>query len=359
MPLNTFAPPSIRQRSQSLLMLVAMFCAAPLAAADFGDGFESPLKSPPRGLYHSAGPTRTGAPAAMDSTASGSSRVRGTLIRVAWAELHPGPGQFDFDLLDREFERAAALDKRISLGVLDSWNQPAWLLARCATFQFTFRGTTKVACLPWDTAYLEHKAALLQALGERFDANPQLVQVYFTYAAMTNGIEMHWRVDEAAFAAAGYTPTRLADTYAQVFDLHANAFPSTPISIEVHEVFGSAALATSAYAHCRGRIGHRCGVAIWWCARRMTVAPNGESDVWPIAQDAALNSFLTCQTIDNFTQHPESFDEGAGWTPLHALQNEWAFMYAQGANHWELWSVDVTNAEFQSALQDYADLLDP
>lgn len=328
------------------------------SAADFADGFDSERKAVPFGLSHSAGPTRTGAPAAMDSAASASPLVRGTLIRIAWAELHTGPGQFDYALLDREFERAQSLGKRISLGVLDAWNQPLWLQQLCTTFSFTFRGEPKQACLPWDPAYLSHKSALLQALGARYDAHPNLAQLYFTYAAMTNGIEMHWRVDEAAFTAAGYTPVRLANAYTEIFDQHFAAFPRTPISIEVHQVFNSTALANAAYAHCRMRLGSRCGVAIWWCAERMTRAPGGESGVWPIAQDAARNGFLTCQTIDNFSNNPQSFDEGAGWTPLQALQNEMGFMYGEGVNHWELWSVDVTNPGFQVDLDYYRNLLD-
>ncbi len=50
---------------------------------------------------------------------------------------------------------------------------------------------------------------LIQALGERYDNHENLSAVYVTYAAMTNGAEMHRRVDETAYAAAGYTPERL------------------------------------------------------------------------------------------------------------------------------------------------------
>lgn len=325
----------------------------------FVDGFESLLKSPPAGLFHSAGPAQGGAAPVLDAAASTSSLVRGVLVRVAWSALHAAPGQFDFSLLDREFERAASAGKQISLGVIDSWNQPAWLQQTCTTFSFDFRGESKRACLPWDASYLTHKAALLQALGARYDSHPNLAQVYFSYAAMSNGIEMHWRVDEAAFSAAGYTPERLASSYTGIFDQYVAAFPQTPISIEVHQVFDSSALAEAAYGHCRQRLGSRCGVAIWWCAERLTRPPGGESGVWTIAQDAARNGFLTCQTIGNFSQQPERFDEGAGWTPLQALQSEMDFMLQSGVRHWELWSVDIVNPEFQADLQYYRDLLQP
>jgi hypothetical protein len=342
-------------------LLGAWLClvAAMPAAAMFADGFETQLKAPPSGLFHSAGPTQDGAPPVLDAAASTSSLVHGVLVRVAWSTLHPGPGQFDFSLLDREFERAVSAGKQISLGVIDSWSQPQWLQQSCTTFSFSFRGEPKLACLPWDATYQARKAELLQALGARYDSHPNLAQVYFSYAAMTNGIEMHWRVDEAAFGAAGYTAQRLASSYTEIFDQYVAAFPRTPISIEVHMVFDSSALAEAAYAHCRLRLGSRCGVAIWWCAERMTRPPGGESGVWAIAQDAARNSFLTCQTIGNFSTQPERFDEGAGWTPLQALQSEMDFMLQSGVRHWELWSVDIVNPEFQTDLLYYRDLLQP
>lgn len=345
--------------SHVFLVGVLGLTATALWAADFHDGFESVHKSPPRGLFHSAGPTRSGAPAALESPVSQSALVNGTLVRVAWSELHPAPGQFDFSLLEREFQQADALDSLISLGVLDGISAPIWLLDACVDFEFMFRDELKRACLPWDPVYLQHKQALLTALGDRFDAEPRLRQLYFTYAAMTNGIEMHWHVDEAAFAAAGYTPTVLAQVYADIFDMHVQAFPTTPISIEVHEAFDSPALAQAAYAHCSARLAEHCGMAIWWCAQRMTRPPDGESSVWPIAQQAALSSFLTCQTIGNFSTQPDRFDEGAGWTPIEALRNEMSFMYGSGVTHWELWSVDVVNSEFAQDLTDCAELLGP
>jgi hypothetical protein len=359
-PVPTGSLPRVRRRIllSGMLALVMLTASTLALAAMFEDGFEQPGMPPPKGLFHSAGPSRATAPAALDSAASQSDLVSGTLIRTSWSGLHPAAGQFDFSVLDREFERAVVLDTSISLGVLDGFNAPGWLLETCETFTFSFRGEPQRSCLPWDAVYLQHKQALLAALGERFASSPHLAQVYMTYSAMTNGIEMHWRVDEASFSAAGYTPTRLAEAYAQVFDLHVAAFPATVISMEIHEVFGSAALAESAYAHCRTRLGDRCGVAIWWCSERLSLAPGGESSVWPIALDAAQNSLLTCQTLASFTQEPDRFINGSGADPLQTLRSEMAFMYGHGVTHWELWSADVVNALFLEDLQNYADLLE-
>ncbi len=342
----------------SAVMALVLWVVPAAIASPFGSGFEAVEKPLPRGLSHSAGPTRVGAPAALSSAASESPLVHGTLVRIAWSTLQAAPGVFDFTLLDREFGLAETLQTQISLGVLDAWNQPAWLLDECESFEFTFQSNLVQACLPWDAHYLARKQELLNALGERYAHHPNLGLVYMTYAAMTNGIEMHWRVDEAAFTAAGYTAERLQSTYRSVFDMHVAAFPGIPIAMEVHEVFDSGALAVAAYQHCHDRLGSRCGVALWWCASRLTRPPNGESEVWAVAADAFARSFVTCQTVGNFTNQPDRFDEGAGWTPLQALQNEMNFMYNAGVTHWELWSVDITNPEFQPELTDYANRLE-
>ena len=157
----------------NIFVLALALCVAPAAmATPFGSGFEAVEKPLPRGLYHSAGPTRVGAPAALSSAASESPLVRGSLVRIAWSALQSAPGVFDFTLLDREFGLAETLQTQISLGVLDAWNQPAWLLDECESFEFTFQSNLVHACLPWDAAYLARKQELLTALGERYVSGP-------------------------------------------------------------------------------------------------------------------------------------------------------------------------------------------
>lgn len=272
--------------------------------------------------------------------------VAGTLVKVGWSLLHTSEGVFDFSKLDDEFEKAEELNTKISLVVFDGKDVPDFVAAECETFSYLFRAdTTERACLPWDEQYQSYKKELVDALGERYDDSEELANIYITYAAMTNGAEMHWRVDEVAYAAVGYTEEILIQSYKDVADIYMEAFPTTSLAMEVHEVFGSSALAEQAYEHCYEEIGEYCGVAMWWCSERLT--ENGEEAVWPVVQLAASRSFAVCQTVGNFTNQPDRFATDEVLEPMETMQNELSFFLDQAVTVWELWTADIQNPEFE------------
>lgn len=304
------------------------------------------VKAAPAGIYHSAGViTRNhrGGTLVREGI-NDQAHMSGTLVRVEWAAINSAPGVFDFSAISNELAKAAELNSAVNLAILDSFAMPDFVLSACETFDFTFRRQAKTTCLPWDTAYQTYKAQLIAALGQQFDSHPNLAGVYFSYAAMTNGIEMHWRVSEAEFTAAGYTEARLLDSYNTIMDMYNAAFPSTSIIMEVHEVFRSPTLAENAFDYCQATMGSRCGVAIWWCSSRMATNPReSEYSVYHIAQQATELSFAVCQPIGSFTDSPERFDSGQGWTTDEAFIHEMTFFINEGFRNFELWSNDVSN----------------
>jgi len=307
---------------------------------------EPGVKAAPEGIYHSAGViTRNhrGGTLVREGI-NDQAHMSGTLVRVEWAAINTAPGVFDFSTISNELEKAAELNSAINLAILDSFAMPDFVLAACETFDFNFRRQAKTTCLPWDTGYQAYKSQLVAALGQQFDSHPNLAGVYFSYAAMTNGIEMHWRVSEAEFTAAGYTEARLLNSYNAIMDMYNAAFPSTSIIMEVHEVFRSPTLAENAFDYCQATMGSRCGVAIWWCSSRMATNPReSEYSVYHIAQQATELSFAVCQSIGSFTESPERFDSGQGWTTEEAFIHEMSFFINEGFRNFELWSNDINN----------------
>ena len=165
-------------------------------------------------MIHSGGIVKSSSQRSIvTSRINGQSYVSGTLVRINWDLLNPSEGVFDFSAIEQELEQASLYDSSISLAILDSKTMPQYVLDKCETFDYTFRGQGVTTCLPWDSEYQKYKAELVSAVGSQFDDHPNLAAVYFTYSAMTNGVEMHWRVDEEEFAAAGYTPDKLVDSY--------------------------------------------------------------------------------------------------------------------------------------------------
>ena len=307
-------------------------------------------KAAPQGVFNSAGVRNINTPSTQVSEhINGLAHVSGTLIRLSWSDINPAAGEYDFSVIERELLEAETLGDFVNLAVIDSKEMPQWLLDECVTFDYSFRGNPAVTCLPWDADYLSFKEALVSELGVQFDSHPNLAGIYVTYAAMTNGVEMHWRVDESEFAAAGYTFSRLSDAYNSVVDMYMTYFPTTSIILEAHTVFDSAALAQTAYDYCFDTIGERCGVAIWWCASRMATNPReSEYPVFSVAQQAANNSFAICQTIASFTDEPERFDEGM--TTEQVFRNEMAFFVGAGFKNFEFWTNDIQNENLTAIL---------
>jgi len=311
------------------------------------------VKQMPAGIYHSAGTIRPDQTNSLVSESVNSQDyVDGTLVRVSWKDIHSAENDFNFDLIRRELDRAKVYGASISLAILDSKEMPEFVLLQCESFEYQFRAEPATTCLPWDDTYQSAKQSLLNALGEAFDNDESLTAIYFSYAAMSNGIEMHWRVDESEFANSGYTYTRLVDSYNDVMDMYINAFPTTPIIMEVHNVFNSPDLAREGFTHCFNGAGSRCGVAIWWCSSRMALNPSeAEYDVYPIAQQAIDQSFAVCQTIGNFTNQADRFDQGQNWTSEEAFRHEMDYFTNAGFKRFEIWSADLQNRMLTDILE--------
>ncbi|MEP2653782.1 MAG: hypothetical protein ABJH06_17525 [Paraglaciecola sp.] len=307
----------------------------------------SATKPAPQGIFHSAGVIKSTSERAslVRGAVEGQDYVSGTLVRVSWKAVNPSEGVFDFSSIEKELTQAAIYDTGINLAVVDSKETPEFVLKQCETFSYVFQATdTFETCLPWDTSYQNFKRELIFKLGEQFDNHPSLSSVYFTYAAMTNGVEMHWRVNEDEYREAGYTADKLSQAYNDVMDMYAEAFETTSVIMEVHSVFNESYLADNAFDYCYDVLGSRCGVAIWWCASRMATDPKeAEYKVFHIAQQATKLTFAVCQTIGSFTSSPERFNDVLGWTSEEALRYEMEFFLEEGFNTFELWSNDLIN----------------
>lgn len=310
----------------------------------------SEFKEHSKGNFHSSGPIFTGATEPSDPLLA-QTYVDGELVRIEWDQVNPSRGVFDFSAVRMMVDLATSLGKSVNLGVLDALTTPQWVLDSCETFAFELRpddpdSETSYACLPWDEHYQTIKSELVEALGVEFDGDPSVTCVYFTYSAMTNGIEFHWRVDETEYAAVGYTQEVFLNSAKTILDMYIEHFPTTPIAIEGHTVFNSQYQFESLYDYGFSVIGSRLGIGLWWLASRIVENTSGndhETVIWPIAQRArAQGSFVIGQTIGNFTEQPDRFDSGDGWTTTEAFLHEREFFFDE-IDCWEFWTIDLQN----------------
>ncbi|MCB1642102.1 MAG: hypothetical protein KDI37_10245, partial [Xanthomonadales bacterium] len=250
--------------------------------------------------------------------------------------------------------------------------------SNCTLFPYTFRGEPATMCLAWDASYLADKRALIQALGARFDNHPALAHIYFTAACSSNGYEGHCRIDENQYTAAGYTPERFNQAYESILLDYMAAFPRTPITIELHAIFGRIDMWETLWD--TGRSSGKLGLAAWWCGERLSLSGFDTVPVWPLIQQAAAESYAVCQTVGNFTEQPYRFTDLQLPVPLdYGVETDWdaadiersfadtmAWVSGTAVNAGqpglplpfaaiEVWSQDLRNAALQERL---ATLLD-
>lgn len=201
-------------------------------------------------------------------------------------------------------------------------NLPRSWLAACETYTLDSGNFNGDLCLPWDEAYQQSLAsALHDRLGPAISGHSALAGVYFTITTMTNGAEMHFRVERDAFPYPGDDIFR--QSYLDVLDLFQEAF-AAPIMFEAgHCIWmGEVDCDTprALYEHSRDTYGvDNTGIALWNCAERFWVDDSqdeaaGTRDLIELATlDGAS---IGCQTVGSFTNgacrftHPDVGDYG-------------------------------------------------
>lgn len=193
------------------------------------------------------------------------------------------------------------------LALIQGTNLPASWLAQCQSWTLDTPRFSGELCLPWDSSYQQNLGQTLQAVGTALRGHPALAGVYLTTTTMTNGVELHWRVNRADFPYPGDEVFRGA--YLDIMDLYQEAFDK-PIVFEAGHCPWSdqpdCELPALLYRHARDRYGvQNAGVAVWNCAERFWAGPDGDADTYgvralleEVSQDGAS---FGCQTVGSFT----------------------------------------------------------
>ena len=207
----------------------------------------------------------TGAPyGTMDSTWR-DPNLTGVFIRLLWNDIHKGPGQFDFTLLDREIEQAVRNGKVYLLGFkAGSTGTPDWIFSTDANGNSRANqgggvtrlklqdmgdepegrsscGVTMDLGSPTDPMYQKHYFDLLTKVAAHIRARADWYRALayikpsganlFTHE---NRLPKHCApgciCNPQVFAQNGYTPSGLLNFYKQQFDLLAKQFPGKAMS---------------------------------------------------------------------------------------------------------------------------------
>ncbi len=270
--------------------------------------------------------------------------VDGFLVRIGWKDLEKSRGQFDWTLLDSELETARKLGKKVALGIVNGPHAPTWLdEAGVPSVEITGRGRTTRTLVPWDPAHLSAWTNFVKQLGIRAGKHPSLALVHITHSTL-NGFEMPLSFtpeQEQAWKGSGFTKEKWLTSWQAVITSFADAFPSTPLDVEVHPVFKDDSLPAAVVDYGFKKVPGRFGVfGAWWSDRNTAVY----SGCFDLLKRAAGESFAAVQMVASQTPNRFGPPGGIGEGGLAKAFETGLF---SGIRYFEVWETDLQNPELE------------
>ena len=90
--------------------------------------------------------------------------VSGYVLRAPWATIETNQDQFDFTIIDWNIRRLAAINKKLSLEIINV--DPPWLAQTPSVTTWFDTSQNQLRAVPWDTFLLTRVGVLLHALAE-------------------------------------------------------------------------------------------------------------------------------------------------------------------------------------------------
>lgn len=221
------------------------------------------------------------------------------------------------DTIVANLDAVTARGHRALVVINQGTNLPDAWLARCETYELSTTRFGGRLCLPWDPSYqADLRAALVDVIGPRVRDHAALEAVYFTTTTMTNGAELHFRVERSDFPYPGDDVFRGA--YRRVMDIHQQAF-DVPVVFEAGHCIWSGEspdceTPLDLYRYSRDTYGlRRTGVAIWNCAERFWAGTGTGPETYGVLglleEANADGASIGCQTVGNFTRQACRFSD--------------------------------------------------
>jgi hypothetical protein len=178
--------------------------------------------------------------------------VTGLMIRLNWKDVQTGVSDFNWEMTDNVF-RQAGVSKFVVLSFVPGIETPQWALNRipagskqnfCIPYGVN-SGTQNMLPEPWDETYLNLWFDFLKAVSQRYAGNPRFLMIAASGPTSVSeemslpgaqGISKVCPIQPAlqTWMNAGYTPTKLASAWREVFTRYAQLFPNQYVSLALY-----------------------------------------------------------------------------------------------------------------------------
>lgn len=326
----------------ALILVLVPLAGALLAAAE--PATVAQRAAAPRGIYCSCPPTNGVSNSVMPEIAQ-KAFVEGILVRVAWKDIEPSRGVYDFSLIDGQLALAQQAGKHVALAVVQGPGTPGWLGAQgVQTMTYTSPFGTQTIAAAWDLTYQTIWAETIAALGAAFQNDARISLVHVVNATH-NGFEMQLPLDEQAlFVAAGYSASAYADSWKRSIDAYAVAFPLHPLDVDVHPVFGDTQVASEVLRHGIRSVGDGFGAfGAWWSVDNAEIT---YTEMHDLLKRTANSSFANVQVVGSWITTPERFDND-----LAEYLETYSLALDSGVRYAEIWNADLLDPGLESQLR--------
>ena len=166
--------------------------------------------------------------------------VDGGVLRVTWDSLeYKSPGNYQFEIIDEEIQRASAAGKKLSIAIV---GQPLWLVDDLGAqgYYYTIAnpnnpdvGTKVKVPLEYDPIVIERYKNLMDTLAAKY-AEEETISYFHIFSDLSNDLPDTASVSEDAeelpFDEVNpYNPDDLIDRLKELTDHYMQLFPNTPL----------------------------------------------------------------------------------------------------------------------------------
>lgn len=291
--------------------------------------------------------------------------VSGYVLRAPWASLETNQNQFDFTIIDWNVRKLAAINKNLSLEIINV--DPPWLAQMPGVMTWYDTNSVQWRAVPWDPFLLGRVAVLLSALAEhqidgvKLKDHPVLTVVNFGLAGADLAIRDPASV--SLYKMTNYSRANITNAVLQNLLAAATNFPSKLVQIGFWPITDNQATPSlwefvreSILAEFNGVTEPRVG---FWMENLAASRPAPGTDPVtgaPTTTFAApeflsqTNTWVGFQALTSWLQPFTGASKVTNGTPADGIQ------YANttfGSSYFEIYAPDIDSSAYRAGLEEW------
>ena len=164
--------------------------------------------------------------------------VQGYDWHVAWRDIEPSRGVFDFKSEDAAIAAAAEKGKSSQIAVISGEYEPAWVTAACPDMNVVTSTGDATIAIPVTSCFAALLGQMIAVVGAHYNANADVVSIQSDGLGVQGEMTMGNRLVSGTYAGYGITPTTLLAGWEHAITEWRTAAPRVPSSLAISEPLG-------------------------------------------------------------------------------------------------------------------------